>query len=224
MSIHKKEGKEYEAATVLKELFKKEGIERTNNPYEADFIFAMFYDGEYKSDIEGCAMEIKLLELIHEKNPEAKIIVSGTVAEVVHFPTLYPFLTDFTNGETMSDFLRRVDLEEWGDVPVEAYDSFRDQFTETLKNTKIPKFLAMPESADAAEEEICNWVAIDEAVNERGLKSRCNTEGFDEELSFSLPEFLKMIRRDVIRVRKGELDGLKILPTDSIRRLAKAYK
>jgi len=83
----------------------------------------------------------------------------------------------------------------------------------------------MPESVDATEEEICNWVAIDEAVNERGLKSKCDTRGFDEELSFSLPAFLKMIRRDVVRVRKGELDRLpKMLPTENIRKLAKAYK
>ena len=135
------------------------------------------------------------------------------------------FLTDFADGLTMSSYLRKNGLEKWGNIPVEVYDSFRDQFMETLKNAKMPKFLMMPESVDAVEEEICNWVAIDEAVNERGLKSKCDTRGFDEELSFSLPAFLKMIRRDVVRVRKGELDRLsKMLPTENIRKLAKAYK
>ena len=74
----------------------------TNNPYEADFIIAMFYNGEYREDIIDCAMEMKLLELIHKKNPEAKICAWGTVAKTV-----------------------------------EAYDSFRDQFMETLKNVKM---------------------------------------------------------------------------------------
>ena len=225
LSLHSKEGREYEDATELKKMFEKCNIERTNNPYEADFIIAMFYNGEYREDIIECAMEMKLLELIHKKNPEAKICAWGTVAKTVELPSLYPFLTDFADGLTMSSYLRKNGLEKWGHIPVEVYDSFRDQFMETLKNAKMPKFLMMPESVDAVEEEICNWVAIDEAVNERGLKSKCDTRGFDEELSFSLPGFLKMIRRDVVRIRKGELDRLsKMLPTENIRKLAKAYK
>ena len=210
LSLHSKEGREYEDATELKKMFEKCNIERTNNPYEADFIIAMFYNGEYREDIIECAMEMKLLELIHKKNPEAKICAWGTVAKTVELPSLYPFLTDFADGLTMSSYLRKNGLEK---------------FMETLKNAKMPKFLMMPESVDAVEEEICNWVAIDEAVNERGLKSKCDTRGFDEELSFSLPGFLKMIRRDVVRIRKGELDRLsKMLPTENIRKLAKAYK
>ena len=220
LSLHSKEGKEYKDATKLRAMLEGMGEERTNNPYEANKIIAFFY-GDTKLETRGYALEMKLLELIHEKNPEAKIFVMGRVTELVDFSALYPFVTSRTKGKTLSDLAREPGWN--GTTPVEVYDDFQRQVKEELMEAKIPKFLAQPESADAAEEVICSWIALDNAMNERGLKSKCNMEGYDEELSFSLAEFLTMIARNVMSARKGQLD-LPLEMTECTRKLAKAYK
>ena len=217
LSLHSKKGKEYEDARTLKKMFYEHGIERTNNPYEADVIVAFFY-GKSKLDMKDHACEVKVLELIHEKNLEAQIFVWGPVTEVVNFPSLYPFLCDPTAGKTWADFAR----EGWGKFSPEVYEGFREQITEDLLKTEIPRLLSLPESADALEETICNWVIIDEVVGEMGRRPK-NAKGFDEELSFSLPIFVNILMQQMMRAYKGELKPITGLSTEKVEKLAKAY-
>ena len=85
--------------------FMLQPAERTQNPFEADVIVAPLCGLSHEM-LETTAKELRLLELIHEKRPEAKIFAGGCVADAVDLTEIYPFLTGTFRRRTMTEDLR----------------------------------------------------------------------------------------------------------------------